>query len=123
MWRIIYIYHTCHGDIALLLRSKLTLHDKYGKQCSPSFDAMRALIIARREKSPYRSTVCFSFLESCGGTSLRSEGPLPLTRLADDELRVPVVMVLKMYQREGGKTDTLCDGLNAWRLRQRVAVL
>lgn len=26
---------------------------------------------------------------------MRSEGPLPLTRLADDELRVPAVMALK----------------------------
>lgn len=46
-------------------------------------------------QDPYISTACFSLLESCGAASLRSEGPLALARLADDELRVPAVMALK----------------------------
>lgn len=59
--------------------------------------------LGRRDGS-YRSTVCFSLLESCGAASLRSEGPRALTRLADDELRVPAVMALNNStenEREG----------------------
>lgn len=52
-----------------------------------------------RDDLPHRSTVCFSFLESCGGTSLRSEVPLA-PRLENDELRVPAVTVLNV-QKEG----------------------
>lgn len=77
-----------------------------------------ALIKSKHDNLPHRSTVCFSFLESCGGTILRSEGPLGPTRLADDELRVPAVTVLNV-EKENGKTDKLGNRWKIWRLRER----